>query len=114
MLLTREPVTQERFVRATGWSLEPRGACRGGVCVPLPAGSVRGDRVDVEAVAERLGMPLVRHSDALAALGPATTGGRVLASAEAPALVLPHINGAPFDLATLRGQKVALVAWSPY
>ena len=113
MLLTTGTVDREAFERGTGWALKPEGACRGEVCVPLPAGVADG-AVDVEAVAERLGMPLVRHSDDVAALGPATFGGKVLASAEAPDLVLPDLEGRPFDLASLRGQKVVLVAWSPY
>ncbi len=110
---TVDRLDRQAFERGTGWALKPEGACRGEVCVPLPAGAV-DDGVDVEAVAERLGMPLVRHSDELAALGPATFGGVVLASAEAPELVLPDLDGRPFDLASLRGQKVVMVAWSPY
>jgi hypothetical protein len=113
MLLTTGSVDREAFERGTGWALKPEGACRGDVCVPLPPGSADGT-IDVPAVAERLGMPLVRHSDDLAALGPASLGGRVLASAEAPELVLPDLDGRPFDLASLRGKKVVLVAWSPY
>jgi len=113
MLLTKKTLDREAFERGTGWALKPEGACRGEVCVPLPAGAGDG-AIDVEAVAERLGMPIVRHSDAIAALGPATLGGKVLTSAEAPELVLPDLDGRPFDLASLRGKKVVLVAWSPY
>ncbi len=42
-------------------------------------------RLSADRIAERLGMPLVRHSDTLAALGPATFGGAVLTTAEASA-----------------------------
>lgn len=114
MLLTTQAVSREAFEEGTGWKLRPEGACRGEVCVPLPDSAVRDDAVDIEVLAERLGMPVVRDSDELASLGPATFGGRVLATAEAPELVLPDLEGRPFDLASLRGQKVALVAWSPY
>lgn len=113
MLIQDGAIDREAFERGTGWALKPEGACRGEVCVPLSAGSA-GDAVDIEALAERLGMPLVRHSDELAALGPATLGGRVLTSAEAPELMLPDLDGKLFDLASLRGQKIVLVAWSPY
>jgi hypothetical protein len=65
-------------------------------------------------VAASLGMPIVRHSDELASLGPATFGGKVLATAEAPELVLPDLDGTPLHLRSLLGQKVVLVAWSPY
>ena len=82
--------------------------------MPLAEGAAADDPVDLERISERLGMPLVRHSDALAALGPATFGGAVLTTAKAPDLVLPDLDGNPFDLASLRGEKVVLVAWSPY
>ncbi len=114
MLLTTHTVDREAFESGTGWALRPEGACRGEICVPLPEGAVRGGEVDIDVVAERLGMPIARHSSELASLGPATLGGNVLATAEAPNLVLPDLDGNPFDLASLRGQKVVLVAWSPY
>ncbi len=114
MLLTTDKPSREAFERGTGGMLKPKGACRGDLCVPLPADALGNDAVDVASVADALGMPLVRHSDALAALGPATFGGRVLASAEAPELVLPDLDGTPFHLRSLLGQKVVLVAWSPY
>jgi hypothetical protein len=113
MLLTGEPIDRDEFQRGTGWTLKPEGACRGEVCVPLPAGSADGE-IDVASIADRLGMPIAHHSDELSALGPATLGGTALASAEAPDLVLPDLDGRPYDLASLRGQKVVLVAWSPY
>jgi hypothetical protein len=113
MLIQDDAIDRDVFVRGTGWALKPEGACRGEVCVPLPAGSEDG-AIDVAAVADRLGMPIVRHSDQLAALGPATFGGNVLTNAEAPELVLPDLDGKLFDLASLRGQRVVLVAWSPY
>jgi hypothetical protein len=59
-------------------------------------------------------MALVRHDDSLAALGPATTSGRALTTAEAPELVLDDFDGNPFRLSSLRGQKAVLVAWAPY
>ncbi len=114
MLLTAETVGRATFERGTGWALKAEGACRGEVCVPLKEGAARDDAVDVAGVAERLGMPIVRHSDDLASLGPATCGGNVLVSAEAPELIRPDLDGNSFDLVSLRGQKVVLVAWSPY
>jgi len=113
MLLSGSDVSVEDFERGTGWAIRPEGACRGDVCVPLRA-KVEGDSIDVAAVASELGMPIVRHSPDLATLGPASLGGRALATAEAPELVLPDLDGEEFDLRSLRGQKVVLVAWSPY
>ncbi len=114
MLLTTDRVDRRAFELGTGWTLEPEGACRGDVCVPLTSDAVGNDGVDIASIADRLGMPIVRHSDALAALGPATFGGNALATAQAPDLVLPDLEGRSFDLSSLRGQKVVLVAWSPY
>ena len=114
MLLTTDKPDREAFERGTGWALRPEGACRGEVCVPLTQAASAEDAVDVQRIAVRLGMPIVRHSDTLAALGPATFGGTALTTAEAPELILPDLEGNLFDLASLLGQKVVLVAWSPY
>ncbi len=114
MILDSLTVPRDRFEEATGWMLKPQGACRGEVCVPLPE-AVHDDQVDVAAVAERLGMPIVRSAaDNLWALGPASFGGHVLASAEAPEVELPDLEGRPFRLSSLRGQKVLVVSWAPY
>ena len=112
MILDELQVPRERFERETGWELKPQGACRGEVCVPLPG---VGDPVDVAAVADRLGMPLVRDEEAgLWALGPAALAGHALPTAVAPELELPDLEGTTFRLSSLRGQKVLLVAWAPY
>lgn len=115
MITSERVVDAAEFERGTGWALKPEGACRGEVCVPLPADAVTGGRVDVDAVAERLGMPVVRdEARGLTAVGPAVLGGRVLDTAVAPELTLPTIDGDAFTLSSLRGQKVVLVAWAPY
>ena len=60
-------------------------------------------------------MAIVHDADAgLWALGPESFGGRALVTAAAPELVLDDIDGNEFRLASLRGQKVLLVAWAPY
>jgi len=112
MILDELQVATERFERETGWALKPEGACRGEICVPM-AGV--GDTVDVAAVADRLGMPLVHDEEAgLWALGPASFSGHALPTAVAPELELPDVDGNVFRLSSLRGQKVLLVAWAPY
>jgi hypothetical protein len=112
MILDTLDVSKETFADATGWEIKPEGACKGDVCVPLGAA---GDGFDLTTAADRLGMALVRD-DAIGlwAVGPETLGGRALASAEAPELVLPDIDGKEFRLSTLRGQKVVLASWAPY
>jgi hypothetical protein len=113
MILEHLHVSRREFEDGTGWALRPEGACRGDICVPLPEGGA--GTVDVAAVAPRLGMPLVHDEESgLSALGPASLGGHVLPSAEAPELELPELDGLEFRLSSLRGQKVVLVAWAPY
>lgn len=114
MILTTERLQAEEFHRATGWELKAEGACKGEVCVPLPEGAVTDGFVDVGVVADRLGMPMVTEGSALRAIGPESIGGRALATAVAPELVLPDLEGKPFTLSSLRGKKVVLVAWAPY
>lgn len=112
MILDRPDVPIEDFERETGWLLKPEGACRAGVCIPLPA--LRAT-VDVGVVAERLGMGVVhdeRHG--LWALGPSTVSGRALESADAPDFTLPDLEGRPFRFGSLRGRKVVLVAWASW
>lgn len=111
MLLDSLEVTVEQFASGSGWVLKPEGACKGDLCVPLDLSG----GFDVLAAAERLGMAVVRDDDAgLWAIGPETLGGRVLAGAGAPDLVLDDLHGKAFHLASLRGQKVVIVSWAPY
>jgi hypothetical protein len=117
MLITERAVDAAEFATRTGWTIKPEGACKGEVCVPLPDDvHADGGRIDVEALASRLGMPLVRHERAdLWSLGPETAPtGRALTTAVAPDLTLPDASGAPFTLSTLRGQKVVMVAWASW
>ncbi|MEQ8718126.1 MAG: hypothetical protein RIE08_11020 [Acidimicrobiales bacterium] len=112
MLLEDLEIDAAAFAAGTGWKVEPRGACRAEICVPL--GGADGD-FDLPDVAARLGMALIHDEQAgLWALGPDTVGGRALGSAQAPDLVLPDLDGTHFALSSLRGQKVLLVAWAPY
>jgi peroxiredoxin len=117
MILTELDVDPAAFESATGWAIKAEGACRGDVCVPLPDKARGADgRLDVRVVADRLGMPIVRDEEhGLWALGPETTvTGRVLASAQAPELELPDLDGNAFRLSSLRGKKVVLVAWASW
>lgn len=114
MILDRLDVPPEELERETGWELKPEGLCKGDRCVPLPAAAGTDGRVDVTVVADRLGMPLVhdeRHG--VWALGPESAD-HVLASAELPPIVLQDIDGRPFDLTSLRGQKVLIAAWASW
>lgn len=85
--------------------------------MPLPEGAVGPDgRLNLELLADRLGLPLVAEkAHSLWTLGPETAiPGRSLATAAAPELILPDLEGKPFSLSTLRGQKVLLVVWGSW
>jgi hypothetical protein len=111
VLLDTLDIDASAFAAGTGWDIEPEGACRGDVCVPLD----RSAGFDLRATAERLRMALVHDERAgMWALGPASLGDRALATAEAPELVLDDLDGNEFRLSSLRGQKVLLVSWAPY
>ena len=115
ILETLEHVSAADIADRTGWEAKPQGLCRGEVCVPAP-GSLRSDgTVDVEVMADRLGMPLVHDDDhGMWALGPATATGRALSTAVAADPELIDRGGNPFRLSSLHGRKVLLVAWASY
>jgi hypothetical protein len=102
----------------TGWSIQPEGACKGEVCVPLPESTSRPDgTVEVGVLAERLGMPVVADDEhGLWALGPETAvTGRALTTAALPEIVLADVRtGEPFAISSLRGQKVMILAWASW
>ncbi|MFN0027412.1 MAG: hypothetical protein ACKV2O_09580 [Acidimicrobiales bacterium] len=115
MLVDRLHVSIAAFAAGTGWKVQPQGACKGELCVPLAPGSFGDNTVDVTAVAERLGMAVV--PDAATgrwAIGPETFSGKALATTEAPDLQLETFDGQPFALSSLRGTRTVVVAWAPY
>jgi hypothetical protein len=107
MILDTLDIDADGFAGATGWAITPEGACKGDVCVPL------GGAFEFASVAARLGMAIITD-EGVTAIGPDTIGGRALVSAQAPDLTLPDIDGNEFQLSSLLGTKVLLVAWSPY
>ena len=113
MILESLRVDPAELERRTGWSIKPEGACKEERCVPLPPREADG-MIDAPALAERLGMPLVHDEpSSLWCLGP-EAGGHALTSARAPDLILPDLDGDPFDLTSLRGTKVLLLAWASW
>jgi len=114
VILKQLDVTPEELERGTGWELKPEGLCKDERCVPIPTDAGTDGRLDVTVVADRLGMPLV-HDERYGvwALGP-DSGDHVLTSAELPPIVLQDVDGRPFDLASLRGEKVLIAAWASW
>jgi hypothetical protein len=116
MILDRLDVTADELARATGWEIRPEGACKEEVCVLLPPlhEDAQG-RFDVRLVTERLGMPIAHDEQhGVWALGPESGNRRVLDNARMPELVLADFEGDAFDVATLRGRKVVLMAWASW
>ena len=116
MILFELEAEPAAFEAGTGWAINARGACHADLCVPLPPEATVDGAIDVDVVAGRLGMPVV-HDQAhdLVAVGPQTkVTGRALSTATAPPLELPDFDGHTFDLASLRGQKVMLLAWASW
>ena len=111
-------LTPAALEQALGWKLEPRGLCRGDVCVALRRNALRvnEDGVDLAAFAELVGRPLAIDADAGAAALGTSAGERSarLASLEAADFTLPDLDGNPHALSTHRGSKVLLVAWASW
>ncbi len=116
MILTEREIRRDEFEAGTGWKLTREGACKGDVCVPS-ASTAPGpdDPVDVGALAEAMGLPLVHEEEhSVWALGPESIGARALMTAEAADFELPGLDGELFRLSSLRGHKVLVYAWAPY
>ena len=114
MILKSLDVDRKEFEARTGWVFKPEGACKGDVCVPLPAGAASGVKVDARMLSERLGMPLIHDADAnIWSLGPEAMG-HALTAAKAADFELPDWQGKQFRLSSLRGQKALIVTWSSW
>ena len=102
--------------RVTGWALKPAGMCHGELCVPLPAGAVKGTEVDVEAFWQKLGGPVIasEEGDVWALGAPADERNAALEGLQAPDFTLPDVDGTPRRLSQLRGKKVFLATWASW
>lgn len=112
MILETLDVDPATVAAHAGFTLEPEGACKGDVCVPLPSNG----SLDVETLAAHLGMPVLHDEDnGLWSLGPPSVTGRALQTAKVPDdFALPDLDGNPFALSSLHGRKVLLVAWASW
>jgi hypothetical protein len=119
MILDSKTVTAERFAAETGWEIKPQGACKGNVCIPLPESLARAaaddGNIDAAELARAMNLPVAEAPEhGLMAIGPETIGARALTTAIAQDIVLPDLDGNPFALSSLKGQKVVVYAWAPY
>jgi hypothetical protein len=114
MLLTSLDVDAEDFAARTGWHARPEGLCQGDVCVPAANVRTASGALSATVLSEKLRMPLV-HDEAhrLWALGP-PSGGKALASIEAPNITLIDRNGESFSMQSMRGRRMVMVAWASW
>jgi len=105
---------------AAGWELKPEGLCRDERCVPISPAQrdrfLRGDMVNLAALARRLDQPVV-HDDAHAVwfFGESADARRsALASLKAPDFTLPDLDGEMHSLSDYRGRKVLLLSWASW
>lgn len=114
MIVDGTTVSPQEFGQRTGWELKPEGFCKGDMCVPAPDAVGANGELDIAVLARRLQMPLVTdEGTGTSALGPEALG-RSLTTAVAPDLELPDVDGNPFQLSSLRGRKVLLIAWASW
>lgn len=115
ILHSLDGVIADELAARTDWHPKPEGLCRGEVCVPAPGSLRTNGTIDVDVVAQRLGMPLVHDAEhGVWALGPATFSGTALSTAVAADPELLTRDGGTFRLSQLRGRKVVMVAWASY
>ena len=113
-------ISQADLEPTTGWALKEEGFCRGGVCVPLPAGReaelAKDGRVDVAAFWKHLGWPAVASDkgDTWALGDGAGELSTRLESLEAPDFELEDLAGKTHRLSDYRGKKVLLVTWASW
>jgi hypothetical protein len=105
---------------ALGWTIKPEGLCRDETCVPVQGTERRalfvGERLDLVAVTDALGLPTVVDADAgiVAVALDREQRRAALESLTAPDVVLHDLDGAPHALSEWRGQKRLLHAFSSW
>jgi hypothetical protein len=112
------PLPPETLAEATGWTLQPEGLCKDGVCVPVrDTGALVGaDGIDLAGFAQALHRPLVIDAEAgVAALGESVGDlSRRLHALEAPDFTLPDLDGVLHSFGAIGRKKKLLVVWSSW
>jgi hypothetical protein len=101
-----------------GWELKPEGLCRNEACVPLPDRSAieHADGVDLTAVADALGRPVLVDSEArMVAVGvPASDRQQALVGRKAPDATLLDLEGTQRRFSEWSGTRRLLVAFASW
>ncbi len=108
----------EQLSGTLGWTLKPEGLCRDDVCVPVRdrAALFHDGRLDLTAVADALGRPVVVDAEAgIAAIALGSERRRdALQMLVAPDFELADLDGTPHRLSEWRGRKRLLHAFSSW
>jgi len=111
-------VDPRQLPAALGWQLKDEGLCRDEMCVPVRDRDrlFVGDRIDVAAVADALGRPMVVDAGAaVAAMAlPSEERRRALTDHRAPPFTLPDLDGRLHSLDEWHGRKKLLIAFSTW
>src|SRR3954452_22784114 len=103
---------------ALGWTLQPEGLCRGDICVPVRDRDSLfvGEQLDLVAVADALGRPIVVDAAAgIVAIAIDREQRRAaLDSLTAPDVTLRDLDGAEHSLSDWQGRKRLLHAFSSW
>jgi hypothetical protein len=112
----RVTLSPEAVQMALGWELKPAGLCRGKVCIPVRDGRIDASGIDLDALANALGRPLVLDADhSVAALGASADARRAqFATLDAPDFELPDLSGKLHRLSDHVDKKVLLVAYASW
>ena len=100
--------------RVIGFELQPQGACRGDLCIPIPPGTIRGEFFNLTAFAAAVGQPFVSEPAARVWSFGAIPGIRRAASRVAPDVAVPDRLGRPVHLTGFRGRKALIVTWASW
>jgi hypothetical protein len=111
-------VAPEALLDVMGWDLKPQGLCRDDVCVPVRDRDALfvDARLDLAAVAEALGQPIVIDADreVVALALPVELRRKALDAHHAPSFTLNDLDGNPHSLDEWAGKKKLLFAFASW
>jgi hypothetical protein len=100
--------------RLGGFELTADGACRGDLCIPLPAGSIRNSLLNFSAFAAAAGHAVVAEpAERIWSVSGRSTSG-AMTSRLAPDIEVPDRLGRPVHLAGFRGRKALVITWASW
>ena len=102
--------------RVNGFELEPQGACRADLCIPIPKDMTRGEFFNLTAFAKKAGQPVVAEPGARVwSFGEMQVlGGGLANSRIAPDFAVPDRQGRRMHLSGFRGKKALVVTWASW